>query len=146
MSYLTSEPSNDIRVAANQHATREWWNANRNRYDLYISEFVVAEVSQGNKREAEKRLTVIDEISQLEATQDVWRLGKSLMDDGPIPDKAEIDAYHIAVATVNGMEYLLTWNCSHIANAAMRPEIEAICQKQDYKLPVICTPQELMEG
>jgi hypothetical protein len=146
VSYLTSEPSNDIRVAANQQVTREWWNDKRFQYNLFISEFVVAEVSLGDQQEAKKRVTVIKEISQLKATEDVWGLGKKFMDDGPIPAKAEIDAYHIAVATVNGIEYLLTWNCSHIANAVMRPKIEAICREQNFEPPIICTPQELLEG
>ena len=62
-----------------------------------------------------------------------------------IPEQAEIDAYHIAVATVNGMDYLLTWNCTHIANAVMRPRVEAVCRGHGYEPPIICTPQELME-
>ena len=73
-------------------------------------------------------------------------LARNLVSKGPIPDRAEMDAYHIAVAAVNGMEYLLTWNCTHIANAVMRPQIEEICRQQGFEPPVICTPQELMEG
>ena len=68
------------------------------------------------------------------------------MREDPIPDIAEMDAYHIAVAAVNGMEYLLTWNCTHIANAVMRPRIEEICRQEGFEPPIICTPQELMEG
>ncbi len=70
------------------------------------------------------------------------------MDDAevPIPKGAEIDAFHIAVAAVNGMDYLLTWNCKHIANAAMRPKIEEICRNHGFEPPTICTPQELMEN
>ena len=68
------------------------------------------------------------------------------MTEGPIPDSAEIDAYHIALATVNGMDYLLTWNCTHIANAAMRSDIETVCRSHGYEPPTICTPQELMEA
>jgi hypothetical protein len=68
------------------------------------------------------------------------------MADGPIPAKAEVDAFHIAVAAMNGMDYLLTWNCTHIANSIMRPKIETICRQRGIEPPMICTPQELMEG
>jgi hypothetical protein len=73
-------------------------------------------------------------------------LAKALITEGPIPPKAEIDAYHIAVAAVHGMEYLLTWNCTQIANVVMRPKVESVCRKYGYEPPIICTPQELMEG
>jgi hypothetical protein len=62
-----------------------------------------------------------------------------------LPQKAKADALHIAVATVHGMDYLLTWNCTHIANAIMRPKIESICRAAGYEPPVICTPPELVE-
>ena len=93
-----------------------------------------------------RRLNVAKDLSQLEVTEDVRRLGHALLTDGPIPVTAEIDAYHIAVATVNGMDYLLTWNCTHIANAVMRYAIETVCRTHGYEPPIICTPQELMEA
>ncbi|RKZ82588.1 MAG: hypothetical protein DRR19_20415 [Candidatus Parabeggiatoa sp. nov. 1] len=77
-------------------------------------------------------------------TEDVKTLANALLTEGPIPEKSEIDAYHISVATINGMEYLLTWNCTHIANAVLRPKIEAICKDCGFEPPIICTPQELM--
>jgi hypothetical protein len=77
---------------------------------------------------------------------DVVRLARSLIDHGPIPKQAEVDALHIAIAAVHGIEYLLTWNCTHIANARMRSEIEAICRNGNYEPPILCTPEELMEG
>ena len=81
----------------------------------------------------------------METTEEVRVLGDALLSEGPIPPNAEIDAYHIAIAVVNGMDYLLTWNCTHIANAAMRSDIEAVCRNNGYEPPTICTPQELME-
>jgi hypothetical protein len=71
---------------------------------------------------------------------------RSLIDRGPIPKKTEVDALHIAIAAVHGIEYLLTWNCAHIANERMRSEIEAICRNENYEPPILCTPEELMEG
>ncbi len=146
VSYLTSRPSNDIRVAANQNTTIEWWETRSPLFDLYVSEFVLTEASFGNPDAANRRMTVLEDIPELTTLEDVRRLGKALIYKGSLPVKAEIDAYHIAVAAVHGMEYLLTWNCTHIANAIMRPKIEFLCREFGYEPPIICTPQELMEG
>lgn len=146
VSYLTSRPSNDIRVAANQNTTIEWWESRRGIFDLFVSEFVLAEAGLGHPDAARRRMTVLEDIAELTTTEDVRILGKALISRGALPLKAEIDAYHIAVAAVHGIEYLLTWNCTHIANAAMRPKIESLCREFGYEPPIICTPQELMEG
>ena len=145
-SYLTAKPSSDVRVTANREVTLEWWEVRRSDFELYISEFVIAEISRGDPEAAKLRLEAITDISELEATEEVRVLGKALILEGPIPPKAEIDAYHIAIAAVNGMDYLLTWNCTHIANAVMRAKIEMVCRRYGYEPPVICTPQELMEN
>jgi hypothetical protein len=68
----------------------------------------------------------------------------ALVRDLSLPERAATDAAHIAMAVVNGIDYLLTWNCTHIANAVFRPKIEAVCRSFKYKMPVICTPEELM--
>ncbi len=89
---------------------------------------------------------MINNIPELDITEEVRELAVALITEGPIPKGSEIDAFHIAVAAVNGMDYLLTWNCKHIANAIMRPKINAVCKQQGHEPPIICTPQELMEG
>ncbi len=61
-----------------------------------------------------------------------------------LPPKAANDAAHIAIATVHGMDYLLTWNCKHIANAQIQKKLTQICSDFGYQLPTICTPYELM--
>jgi hypothetical protein len=71
-------------------------------------------------------------------------LAATLVGKGPIPRKANVDAMHIAIASVHGIDYLLTWNCTHIANAAMRNQIESICRSAGFEPPVLCTPEELM--
>lgn len=146
VSYLTARASNDLRAMANQNTTIEWWESRMPEFEIYISEFVVAEASQGNAEAAERRLSVLADIPELEVTETVRELGKVLVLEGPIPAGAEIDAFHIAVAAANGMDYLLTWNCKHIANAVMRPKVEAVCRNHGFEPPTICTPQELMEG
>ena len=143
-SYLTSWLSRDLVIAAHQQITREWWQ-NRNRFDLFISQVVMREVSGGDLQMAAKRLEVLENVSVLEVTKEAIELAQKLVDRGPIPEKAAVDALHIAIAVVNGMDYLLTWNCSHIANASMRTKIDYVCRSSGYEPPVICTPEELME-
>ena len=145
VSYLTARPNYDIRALANQNITIEWWETQRPNFDLFISEFVIAEVSLGHTEAAQRRLAVIADIMALQATEEVRTLAQELIRRNALPAKAEIDAYHVAIAAVNGIEYLLTWNCAHIANAHTRPIIESTCRALGYEPPVICTPQELTE-
>ena len=145
-SYLTARPSNDIRAMANQNTTIEWWERRVDHFDLYISEFVIVEASQGHPVASSRRLNAIKNIPSLIINREVKLLAEALISEGSLPKKAEIDAYHIAVAAVHGIDYLLTWNCTHIANATMRPQIETVCRQRGYEPPTICTPQELMEG
>ena len=145
ISYLTAWRSPQLMMAAHQQVTRMWWDEQRNKYDLFVSQAVVEEASSGDPGAAQRRLSAIEDIPVLAISDDVRDLSKSLLADSPLPDKAGIDALHIAVATVNGIDYLLTWNCRHIANAALRHQIDAICAFSGYQAPVLCTPLELME-
>ena len=146
LSYLTARPSNDLRVAANQSTTIEWWEIHRTYFEVFISEFVVAEAELGNPEASQRRLEIAAKLPQVEVTEEAKALASDLIAKGPIPAKSKIDAYHIAVAAVNGIEYLLTWNCKHMANAVMRPKIESICRQREIEPSIICTPQELMKG
>lgn len=143
--YLTSRPSRDLITAANQQQTREWWVEQRKRFDLYVSEAVVAECSAGDPQAAQERLDAVDGIPILDVTDDAEQLADLLVSGIPLPQRAEVDALHIAIATVNGMDYLLTWNCAHIANAALQARIEVICRSAGFEPPTICTPQQLWE-
>lgn len=144
ISYLTSRPSRDIITAAHQQSTQEWWEISRNKFDD-ISQIVIQEISLGDDEAIEKRLDVIKEIDEIEILPEAIQLAQILVSEGHIPEKATADALHIAIATVQGMDYLLTWNLKHIANATMRNEIADACRQQGYEPPIICTPEELME-
>ncbi len=143
-SYLTAWRSRDLIKAAHQEATREWWEG-RSRFELYVSQVVVRESAGGDPEAAAQRLQALAGIPILDVTEDAEVLAGDLIDRGPLPKKAAVDALHIAVATVHGMDYLLTWNCTHIANAATRGGIEAVCRENGMAPPTICTPIELME-
>nr|VFK28055.1 MAG: Predicted nucleic acid-binding protein, contains PIN domain [Candidatus Kentron sp. MB]VFK29383.1 MAG: Predicted nucleic acid-binding protein, contains PIN domain [Candidatus Kentron sp. MB]VFK74770.1 MAG: Predicted nucleic acid-binding protein, contains PIN domain [Candidatus Kentron sp. MB] len=144
ISYLTARSSNDIRQAARRNSTIEWWEKSSRNFDVFVSEYVLIEAARGNPKAAEKRLNAIATIPILETTRLVRKVAESLLNFGALPRQAELDAHHIAIATAHGMEYLLTWNCRHIANAVMRPKIEIICLQAKCEPPVICTPDELM--
>jgi predicted nucleic acid-binding protein len=145
ISYLTSRPSRDLIIAANQQITQEWWQFRRNTFDLYVSELVIQEARGGDKLAAQQRLQAIEDIAELKLSEEVVTLAERLIKDGAFPQNAVEDALHIAIATLNGIDYLLTWNFKHLANATMRYKIEGICRLSGYEPPVICTPQELLE-
>jgi PIN domain len=146
VSYLTAWPSRDVVMAGHQQITHEWWNARRNDYELCISQLVIGEASAGDSQAAEKRLAVLHAMTVLETTSAALDLAKELLQTGALPVKAADDAVHIAVAAVHAVPYLLTWNCRHLANATMRPLIEAACTAKGFKAPIICTPEELLES
>lgn len=145
ISYLASRPSRDLVIAANQQTTSEWWVERRANYELYISQLVVQEAGSGDADAAERRMQILETIPLLEISEKAAKLAEQLVKRGAVPQVAVEDALHIAVATVNGMAYLLTWNFRHIANATLRSKIEAICRDEGYEPPVICSPQELLE-
>ncbi len=144
ISYLTARPSRQILAAAWQQTTQEWWDNRRTRFRLFTSELVFAEAGQGDPVAAGKRIGKLEGIPNLEVTDDVIVLAKKLVSDGALPAEAVDDAMHIAVSAVHGMDYLLTWNCSHLDNAEMKPLIRSVCAVAGYRCPEICTPQELM--
>ncbi|MBX3054092.1 MAG: type II toxin-antitoxin system VapC family toxin [Caldilineaceae bacterium] len=145
ISYLASRPNRDLVIAANQQTTSEWWVERRSSYELYISQLVVQEADSGDADAVERRRRILETIPLLEISEKAAKLAEQLVQKGAVPQVAVEDALHIAVATVNGMAYLLTWNFRHIANATLRSKIEAICRNEGYEPPVICSPQELLE-
>lgn len=143
ISYLTSRPARDVVVLAHQQLTREWWDMARNEYELYSSEIVYAEAERGDPDAARARLDVLRETQQLAASTAAEELVPVLLRRTGLPMKALADMSHIALATVHGMQFLLTWNCKHIANANVLRAVARACRERGFELPVICTPEEL---
>jgi predicted nucleic acid-binding protein len=141
-SYLTAWPSRDLLRAAHQQMTREWWDG-RAAFDLFISPLVLVECQAGDPTAATDRLAAIAGLPLLDQTDAVTALAEELVRTVRIPARAAADAVHIATAAVHGMQYLLTWNCTHIANVVLRPRIEAACRAIGCEPPLICTPPEL---
>ena len=143
ISYLVSRPSNDIKVVSNQLATIEWWENRASSFDLYISNTVILEATRGDAEYSKKRLELIDGMPVLEITDEVLKLAEHLVDN-VLPAKAYQDALHIAVSSVNGIDYVLTWNFKHIANAEMSYDIIRICHEAGFECPVLCSPSQLL--
>ena len=145
VSYLVGRLSRDVVVLGNQELTREWWSSRRGEYSLFISEVVIGEASIGDAELASQRLALANNLPLLAVTEEAERLAPLLLKAAGLAPNAETDALHMAVAAVHGMDYLLSWNCKHIANATIRRAIERQCRLSGYEQPVICTPQELLE-
>ena len=143
-SYLTAWPSRDLVRAAHQQITRDWWDRRRAEFELYISQVVLRECQAGDATAAAERLKILQDLPLLEQTEEATRLAQALVDRVPLPERAAVDGLHVAIAAVHGMEYLLTWNCTHIANATLRDPIESVCRENGYEPPAICTPDELL--
>ncbi len=145
VSYLTARPSRDILIAANQQVTQEWWQDRRPDFDICVSQLVAQEISTGDAEAVAKRQQTLADCDFLDITPEAVILAERLIEQNVIPRQAVEDALHIAVAAVSGMDYLITWNFKHIANAAMRANVELVCRLTGYEPPVICSPMELME-
>jgi hypothetical protein len=143
-SLLVARPSPLLRVANVQQVTREWWDARRGKFQLFVSELVLQEAARGDSTFAAERLAVIAQCRILEASAAAQSLTLRLLDSGLIPGKAAADTAHIAIAAAHGLDFLLTWNCRHIANAMTGDRVRALCSRHGFPAPVICTPYELM--
>lgn len=136
----------DLYVAANQEFTRDWWTNKRQKFELFASAVVIKEARDGSTDLAASRLAFLREVRLLEVTPEADYLKAELLRTMALPRKAELDALHIAIATVHGLDYLVSWNCKHIANAVTLPKVYAICRSAGYEPPFVCTLLELMEG
>jgi hypothetical protein len=143
-SYYTSHPSRDVVIAGHQATTREWWDTRLPHFRVFISQLVIDEAGLGDVQFAARRLEVLRSFPLLDLRDDVTDLARLFVEAGPLPAKAARDALHIALAAAHGMDFLLTWNCTHIANAEMVPRIASVCHERGLACPIICTPDELM--
>lgn len=144
ISYLAARPSRDIIATAHQQLTREWWNLHRHHFDLYVSVEVLNEIRRGDASAAQLRLRYVDLLPVLETDEAARTLASEILRTSALPMKAAADAMHIAVATVNGMEFLLTWNCTHIANGIVQRSISRLSREMGFEPPTIVTPEELI--
>lgn len=144
ISYLTARPARTIVGAAHQQITQDWWEKERQHYDLLISELVIRECSAGDPVAAKKRIDALRNIPLLDINDDVSSIAKGLVNEGYIPIHVFEDAMHIAIAAVYRVDFLLTWNFKHIANPMLQERIAKYLESRNYMIPFICSPQELL--
>ncbi len=142
---LTSYPSRDIIVAARQALTRQWWSQQRPNYRCFISAHVIEEAGAGDSTAAAQRLETLQQIEALPPTAGLESLAERVQSALDIPRKARLDAFHLAYAIYYELDYLLTWNCAHLANARRLRMLTDFLQSQSLWLPIICTPEEMVE-
>ncbi len=143
ISYLVARPSSNLISAARQKITFDWWESERKKYNIFISELVLAECSHGDNEAVKLRMGVAKKIPLLKITKACIELAKLFFTKASLPEKARDDALHIAVATHYQMDFLLTWNCRHLANAHFIRKVQNISYDEGLIIPTICTPQEM---
>jgi|SRR5688572_13745783 len=139
ISYLAARSSSDIVVAAHQRLTQRWWQERRSLFSLFMSELVLTEAGAGDAEAAERRLAIAAGIPSLSIVPPVEELALRIIQHAQLPARAAADTIHVAVAAVHRIDYLLTWNVRHIANAEVRRAVEAACHAGGFTPPVLCT-------
>ena len=143
ISYLASKPSRDIITAARQTITHDWWANESHKYELFVSTIVIDEISMGDPAVAASRLHYISNIAQLIVSPEAKLLVDELITAGAIPLRYIDDAFHIAIAAVQEVDIVLTWNFKHINNVHTKSIIERVISKQGRKCPQLCSPEQL---
>jgi predicted nucleic acid-binding protein len=146
ISYYAASRTRDLIMAAHQEITREWWESVLPGLDPYISQIIFDEISRGDTEAAQRRLVAVREFKVLEMTPDVTSLADMYFKALDIPGKARNDSFHLALAVYHGMDYLVSWNCTHISSGRVRNVVGRINDERGYQTPIICTPEELMEA
>ncbi|HAO19378.1 MAG: hypothetical protein BWK80_54985 [Desulfobacteraceae bacterium IS3] len=144
LSYLTARPSRNLIAAARQQLTAEWWEKHRFKYRLVSSNVVIAEASQGDADQAHTRLNIIRDIPILTITSECEYLAERLVADCIMPENSQNDALHLAISCYHSADFLMTWNCRHLANAHIIPKARRLIESSGYVFSQICTPEELM--
>ena len=143
-SYYVSRPSRNLLQFARQELTREWWDARRHEFDLFTSQLVLDEASEGEPAKAAERLQLVSELELLDITEEVEALAAELVRSGIVPSIAARDAFHLAAAGVHRMDFLLTWNCKHIANPFIADRLQSCFSGAGVHLSTICTPEQFI--
>ena len=145
VSYLAARPSHDATLAARQQATQQLWTEYSDNFEFVVSDIVLTEISQGDAMAVQRRFQVLVGLTVLNISPDANTLAQNLIDAGAIPQNLRPDAQHIAIATVNSIEYLISWNYKHIVNETKRNLINEVCRASGFQPTTLCTPIELIE-
>ena len=143
-SYLTSRPARDWPLKRYQWVTCLFWNTHRSRFEMRISPLVMKEAKNGDPEAARLRVELIASLPSLEVLGDVERLCALILKRTGLPNSAEADAQHVAIAATHGIDFLATWNCKHLANPSITPKVAHACERAGFRSPEICTPEVIL--
>jgi predicted nucleic acid-binding protein len=146
ISYLVAKPSRDLITAAHQQITYAWWETALPLFDAFISPMVMEEITRGDTEAVRLRLESVSSFPLLEVLPEVRSLAEAYFSAVEIPEKARADSYHLALAAWHGMDYLVSWNCTHIVSGRVKRIVEEVNSTYGIRSPIICTPEELMEA
>lgn len=144
VSHATARPSSDPATAVLQRQARQWWDQERRNYRLVTSQFVIDEAADGDAEAASLRLDMLAGMPLLIHSDQVEEIAQELIRRSLVPVNAKLDGLHIALAAVGGVQYLLTQNCRHIANAHVLPRIYDLLDECRLPRLLICTPAEFL--
>lgn len=144
-SYLAARPSRDLVTAAHQQRTHQWWDLHRGEYTLFVSELVLTEICRGDSQAAQRRISIVNGLPRLQISEKVKVLSEAYVETVPRLKHAGADAIHLALASVNQIDLVLSWNCRHIANESVRDTLRAVNEKFGMSTPHLCTPEELLD-
>jgi len=143
-SYFTAKPSRDLMIAGHQEATRELWPKFTSEYEPYVWALVYEEAGRGDPDQVQMRLAALKPFPMLDIDEDARSLAEKIIAGGGIPEEYPEDALHIAIAAVNGVDALVTWNFAHLNNPFTRIVVRRIVENEGYLCPEICSPEELL--
>ena len=146
VSYFTARPSRDLIIAGHQEATRELWPRLSSVYESYISALVYEEAGRGDPALAKMRLDSLQSFRMLAVDDEARVLAEKIIAGRGIPEQYPEDALHIAIAAVNGIEIIITWNFAHMNNPFTRVMVRQLVENEGYVCPELCSPEELLEG
>ncbi len=144
ISNLTSRPGTHVTTFFLQQATRKWWKKERPNFQLFISDVVLAEICKGDAQASRRRVRAVRNLRILEYGPNIFPLADLLIKKHLLPPKAVEDAIHIAIASYFGMDYLLTWNCRHIANSSIFLPLQSTIEQAGFRCPMMTTPNLLI--
>jgi hypothetical protein len=145
ISYLTARPSSNVMLLARQQFTRELWDLQPGRFQIWLSPLVLDEASQGDPVAAAIRLQVCQGLPELEITNDAMAFAQQLISTGAVPTTEPEDALHIALATMHAMDYIASWNFAHMVGPAAKFKLQNKISALGHKPPIIATPEEIFE-
>lgn len=144
VSYQTGRFSRDIVIAGHQQSTRLFWELLGQTLAPFVSALVVKEASGGDPSMASKRLEAIEAFPVVASCEEAVNLAEALMNTKSVPREFPDDAFHIAIASTTGMDYIVTWNFSHINNPFTITKIRTAVEEAGYVCPEIVSPEAFL--